>query len=133
MRLYDGRAVPTFIGQALKGEEITVFGDGAQTRSFCYIDDLVQGLWRLLLSDCNEPVNLGNPHELSILELANMIKNLSGSPSAIVHHPLPVDDPQIRRPDISRATTLLGWKPQVDIEGGLQNTIAFFQGHVKHP
>lgn len=127
MRLYDGRAVPTFIGQALKGEEITVFGDGAQTRSFCYINDLVDGLWRLLLSDCNEPVNLGNPQELSVLELAQMIKRLSGSPSPIVHRPLPVDDPKIRRPDITRATTLLGWKPQLDIEEGLRKTITYFK------
>lgn len=130
MRLYDGRAVPTFIGQALKGEEITVFGDGSQTRSFCYIDDLVDGLGRLLLSECNEPVNLGNPQELSIEELARVVKRMSGSSSPIVRRPLPVDDPKIRKPDITRASTLLGWKPSVDIEEGLQRTIPFFQRRV---
>jgi dTDP-glucose 4,6-dehydratase len=130
IRLYDGRAIPTFIGQALKDEEITVFGDGAQTRSFCFIDDMVDGLWRLLLSDCNEPVNLGNPQELSILELSRLIKRLSGSSSLIVNRPLPVDDPKIRRPDITRATTLLGWKPRVDIEEGLQSTIEYFKQHM---
>ncbi|MFQ5893656.1 MAG: UDP-glucuronic acid decarboxylase family protein, partial [Nitrospinota bacterium] len=127
MRLDDGRAVPTFIGQTLRGEPITVFGDGAQTRSFCYIDDLVEGIWRLLVSDCNEPVNLGNPQEISILELATMVKRLSGSTSPIVHKALPRDDPKVRRPDITRATTLLGWKPHVDIEEGLMRTIAYYQ------
>lgn len=130
MRLYDGRAIPTFVGQALRGEEITVFGDGHQTRSFCYIEDQVDGLWRLLVSDCNEPVNLGNPQELSILELARLIKRLSGSSSPIVHRPLPVDDPKIRRPDITRATTLLGWKPKVDIEEGLRKTIEYFKNNL---
>lgn len=125
MRLDDGRAVPTFIGQALRGEAITVFGDGAQTRSFCYIDDLVEGIWWLLVSDFNEPVNLGNPQEISILELANMVNHLSEGSSPIVRKPLPVDDPRVRRPDITRATTLLGWKPQVDIEEGLKRTIHF--------
>ncbi len=127
MRLDDGRAVPTFIGQALRDEPITVFGDGAQTRSFCYIDDLVEGIWRLLVSDFNEPVNLGNPQEISILELANMVNHLSGGSSPIVRKPLPVDDPKVRRPDITRATTLLGWKPQVDIEEGLKRTIHFYK------
>lgn len=127
MRLDDGRAVPTFIGQALRVEELTVFGDGSQTRSFCYIDDLVEGLWRLLISDCNEPVNLGNPQEMSILELAQLIKRLSGSDSPVIKKPLPVDDPKIRRPDITRATTLLGWKPQIDIEEGLQKTVEYFK------
>ncbi|MFQ6672014.1 MAG: UDP-glucuronic acid decarboxylase family protein [Candidatus Tectimicrobiota bacterium] len=130
MRLDDGRAVPTFIGQTLRGEPITVFGDGAQTRSFCYIDDLVEGIWRLLVSDCNEPVNLGNPQEISILELATMVKRLSGSVSPIVHKALPRDDPKVRRPDITRATTLLGWKPHVDIEEGLMRTIAYYQEQV---
>jgi dTDP-glucose 4,6-dehydratase len=127
MRLDDGRAVPTFIGQALRGEPITVFGDGSQTRSFCYIDDLVEGIWRLLVSDYSEPVNLGNPQELSVLELATMVKRLSGSSSPLVHKPLPVDDPKIRRPSITRATTILGWKPDVDIEEGLKKTISYYQ------
>lgn len=127
MRLDDGRAVPTFIGQALRGESITVFGDGTQTRSFCYIDDLVEGIWRLLVSDYNEPVNLGNPQELSILELAAMVKRQSGSSSPVVHKPLPVDDPKVRRPNITRATTILGWKPNVDIEEGLKRTISCYQ------
>jgi len=127
MRLDDGRAVPTFIGQALRDEPITVFGDGAQTRSFCYIDDLVEGIWRLLVSDFNDPVNLGNPQEISILELANMVNDLSGGSSPIVRKPLPVDDPKVRRPDITRAKTLLDWKPQVDIEEGLKRTIHFYK------
>lgn len=127
MRLDDGRAVPTFIGQALRGESITVFGDGTQTRSFCYIDDLVEGIWRLLVSDYNGPVNLGNPQEISILELAAMVKRQSGSASPVVHKPLPVDDPKIRRPNITRATTILGWKPNVDIEEGLKRTISYYQ------
>ncbi|MEE9518864.1 MAG: UDP-glucuronic acid decarboxylase family protein [bacterium] len=127
MRLEDGRAVPTFIGQALRDEPITVFGDGAQTRSFCYIDDLVEGIWRLLVSDFNEPVNLGNPQEISILELANMVNDLSGGSSPIVRKPLPVDDPKVRRPEITRAKTLLDWKPQIDIEEGLKRTIHFYK------
>ncbi len=127
MRLDDGRAVPTFIGQALRDESITVFGNGTQTRSFCYIDDLVEGIWRLLVSDYNEPVNLGNPQELSILELAAMVKRQSGSSSPVVHKSLPVDDPKIRRPNITRATTILGWKPNVDIEEGLKRTISYYQ------
>ncbi|MDV2495765.1 MAG: UDP-glucuronic acid decarboxylase family protein [bacterium] len=127
MRLEDGRAVPTFIGQALRGESITVFGDGTQTRSFCYIDDLVEGIWRLLVSDYNGPVNLGNPQEISILELAAMVKRQSGSSSPVVHKPLPVDDPKIRRPNITRATTILRWKPNVDIEEGLKRTISYYQ------
>lgn len=127
MRLDDGRAVPTFIGQALRGESITVFGDGTQTRSFCYIDDLVEGIWRLLVSDYNGPVNLGNPQEISILELAAMVKRQSGSSSPVVHKPLPVDDPKIRRPNITRATTILRWKPNVDIEEGLKRTISYYQ------
>ena len=127
MRLEDGRAVPTFIGQALRDEPITVFGDGAQTRSFCYIDDLVEGIWRLLVSDFNEPVNLGNPQEISILELANMVNDLSGGSSPIIRKPLPVDDPKVRRPEITRAKTLLDWKPQIDIEEGLKRTIHFYK------
>jgi dTDP-glucose 4,6-dehydratase len=127
MRLDDGRVIPTFIGQALREEPITVFGDGTQTRSFCYIDDMVEGIWRLLISDCNEPINLGNPQELSIIELAHLVKNLSGSSSPIVYRALPMDDPKVRRPDITRANTLLGWKPQVDIEEGLKRTIAYCQ------
>ncbi|MCZ6660729.1 MAG: SDR family oxidoreductase [bacterium] len=127
MRLEDGRAVPTFIGQALRDEPITVFGDGAQTRSFCYIDDLVEGIWRLMVSDFNEPVNLGNPQEISILELANMVNHLSGGSSPIVQKPLPVDDPKVRRPEITRAKTLLDWKPQIDIEEGLKRTIHFYK------
>ena len=112
MRLNDGRAVPAFIGQALRGEDVTVFGDGAQTRSFCYVSDLVDGIIRLMLSDANDPVNIGNPHEMTIEEIARTIIRMTGSSSRIVYTPLPTDDPKVRQPDITRARTLLDWEPE---------------------
>ena len=127
MRPNDGRAIPTFIPQALRGEPITIFGDGSQTRSFCYVDDLVEGLYRLLLSDCHEPVNIGNPHEMTILELAEAVIRTTGSTSKIVAKPLPVDDPKVRQPDISRAREVLRWEPRVNLETGLRRTVAWFK------
>src|SRR5205823_812528 len=118
MRLDDGRVVPNLMGQALRGEDLTVYGDGSQTRSFCYVDDLVEGITRLLPADFHEPVNLGNPNEVSILDFAREIQGLSGSRSKIVFKPLPQDDPKIRRPDISRARTLLGWEPKIERQEG---------------
>jgi dTDP-glucose 4,6-dehydratase len=128
MRPNDGRAVCTFITQALAGEDLTVFGDGTQTRSFCYVEDLVDGILRLLESDESGPVNLGNPDEISVLQLAREILELTGSKSKIVFRPLPVDDPKQRRPDITRARQLLGWEPRVPRAEGLRRTIAFFRG-----
>jgi dTDP-glucose 4,6-dehydratase len=127
MRLKDGRAVPNFISQALRNEDITIFGDGRQTRSFCYVSDLVDGVIRLMLSDVNDPVNIGNPHELSIEEIARTIVRMVGSSSRIVNMPLPTDDPKVRKPDITRARTLLGWEPKVPLEEGLEKTIAYFK------
>jgi dTDP-glucose 4,6-dehydratase len=127
MRANDGRAIPAFVPQALCDEPITIFGDGSQTRSFCYVDDLVEGIHCLLLSDYHEPVNLGNPHEMTIRELAEGIIRLTGSSSPIIEKPLPVDDPKVRQPDISRAQELLGWRPRVDLETGLKRTIAWFR------
>jgi dTDP-glucose 4,6-dehydratase len=127
MKLDDGRVVPAFIGQALKGAPITVFGEGSQTRSFCYVSDLVDGLTRLMLSDERYPVNLGNPCEMTILEFARAIQALTGSASPIVFEPLPEDDPHRRRPDISKAERLLGWRPQVPLEEGLQRTLEHFR------
>jgi dTDP-glucose 4,6-dehydratase len=127
MRINDGRAVPTFINQALRDEPITVFGDGAQTRSFCYIDDLVEGLIRLLESGVSEPVNLGNPAEMSVLQLAEKIIEMSGSGSKIVFRDLPVDDPKVRQPDIARARRELKWEPKVPLETGLLETINYFR------
>jgi dTDP-glucose 4,6-dehydratase len=127
MRINDGRAVPSFIAQALRGEDVTVFGDGRQTRSFCYIDDLVDGIIRLMLSDVNDPVNIGNPHEMTIEEIARAIIGLTGSKSQIVYRPLPTDDPKVRQPDITRARQLLGWEPQVPLERGLVKTIEYFR------
>ena len=127
MRVDDGRALPAFMSQGLRGEPLTVFGDGSQTRSFCYVDDLVDGIYRLLLSEVEEPVNLGNPAEISILEFAEEIRSLTGSKSEIVFHPLPEDDPKIRQPDISRAQAELGWIPQVDRSEGLRRTLAYFE------
>jgi dTDP-glucose 4,6-dehydratase len=126
MRQLDGRAAPAFITQALAGEPITVFGDGSQTRSLCYIDDLVEGLVRLLFSEYHQPVNLGNPDELTVLELAHLIRRLVGGSSRIEHRPLPVDDPRRRRPDISRAQDVLGWRPAISLEDGLARTIAWW-------
>ena len=127
MRIKDGRAAPTFIAQALRGEDVTVFGNGQQTRSFCYITDLVDGILRLMESDLNDPVNIGNPQEMTVLELAKRIILLAGSRSEIVFHPLPEDDPKVRQPDIGRARTLLGWEPKVGLEDGLRETIAYFR------
>jgi dTDP-glucose 4,6-dehydratase len=128
MRLDDGRAIPTFVGQALRGEPMTVFGDGRQTRSFCYIDDLVEGIRRLMEADAPEPVNLGNPDERSILEIAQAVLGLcNGTASRIRYEPLPQDDPKQRRPDLTRAKTLLGWEPRVALEEGLPKTIAWFK------
>jgi len=128
MRQDDGRVIPNFITQALKDEPLTVFGDGSQTRSFCYISDLVTAIHKLMLSDVIEPVNLGNPHEMTIRELAEKIISVTGSSSAITYRPLPQDDPKTRRPDITRAQNLLGWQPQMTLEDGLQQTIAWFKG-----
>ena len=127
MRLNDGRAIPTFITQALTGAPLTVYGDGSQTRSFQYVSDLVQGLWKLMHAPVNDPVNIGNPHEMTLLELAKHIVRLSGSRSEIVFRPLPVDDPRVRQPDITRARTLLGWEPRVDVDEGLRTTIAWYR------
>lgn len=128
MRLRDGRVVPAFVHQALSGQPMTVFGDGSQTRSFCYVDDLVEGIYRLLLSDRIEPTNVGNPHEMTILQFAEEIKKLTGTSSPIEFRPLPVDDPKTRQPDITIARRVLGWEPQVGLEQGLAKTIAYFKG-----
>jgi dTDP-glucose 4,6-dehydratase len=128
MRPNDGRAVCTFITQALGGEELTVYGDGSQTRSFCYVDDLVDGILRRLDLDDPYPVNIGNPEEIPVVQLAREILELTGSSARIVHQPLPEDDPKRRRPDITRARTLLGWSPKVDRRTGLERTVAYFRG-----
>lgn len=127
MRLNDGRALPAFIGQALRGEDITVFGDGSQTRSFCYVDDLVEGIYRLLMSDYSMPVNIGNPNEISLLDFAKEVLKLTGAGVKIVHKPLPVDDPKQRRPDITKAKEILGWEPTIDRAEGLKITYAYFK------
>jgi dTDP-glucose 4,6-dehydratase len=127
MRLNDGRALPAFIGQALRGEDLTVFGDGSQTRSFCYVDDLVEGIHRLLLSDYAYPVNIGNPDEISMLDFAKEIINLTGTDQKIVFKELPMDDPKQRQPDITRARTLLNWEPKIDRSEGLKRTYAYFK------
>ncbi|GBL35211.1 UDP-glucuronic acid decarboxylase 1 [Filimonas sp.] len=127
MRLDDGRALPAFMSQALKGEEITVFGDGSQTRSFCYVGDLVEGIYRLLLSDYHLPVNIGNPNEISLNDFAVEIQRLIGSDSKIVYLPLPQDDPKQRQPDITKAMTILGWEPKVDRAEGLKITLDYFK------
>ncbi len=131
MRLDDGRVLPNFMGQALRGDPLTIYGDGSQTRSFCYVDDLVDGIEKLLFTDFHEPVNLGNPAEITILEFAREILALSGSKSPIEYRPLPQDDPKLRRPDITRARTLLGWEPRIDRHEGLKRTLAYFQGKVR--
>jgi dTDP-glucose 4,6-dehydratase len=130
MRLDDGRALPNFTVQALKGEDITVYGDGAQTRSFCYVEDLIDGIKRLLNSDEAEPVNLGNPEEISILDFANEIVRLTGSKSRIVFNPLPQNDPKVRQPDITKAKRILGWEPKVSREEGLRRTLQYFKGKI---
>ena len=126
MRPKDGRIVPAFCCQALKGEPMTVFGDGQQTRSFCYVSDLVDGIFRLMMSDHSDPVNVGNPRELTVLDFALKIKELTRSASPIVHKPLPVDDPKVRQPNIDKARKLLGWEPKMSLEEGLQRTIDYF-------
>ncbi len=131
MRLNDGRVVPAFIGQALRGEPITIFGDGAQTRSFCYVSDLIDGIFRLATSDQHGPVNIGNPREMTIRQFAEQIIRITGTSSHIEHRPLPVDDPKVRQPDITRARTLLGWEPKVPFEEGIVHTIDYFRDKVK--
>jgi len=126
MRAGDGRVVPTFIGQALRGEPLTAFGDGSQTRSFCFVSDLIEGIWRLLNSDEVDPVNIGNPAEMTVLEFAREVIRLTGSTSEVVFRELPVDDPKVRQPDIAKAKRVLGWEPVVSLEDGLRETIAFF-------
>jgi dTDP-glucose 4,6-dehydratase len=133
MRLRDGRALPAFVHQALAGEPITVFGDGQQTRSFCYVSDMTEGIFRLMMSEEHNPVNLGNPHETTILEFAERIKKLVASTSPIVFKPLPVDDPKRRCPDITKARQLLGWEPKVSLDDGLRLTIEFFRNKVSSP
>ena len=130
MRLKDGRVVPAFASQALQGQPITIFGDGSQTRSFCYVSDLIDGIYRLSQADFHEPVNIGNPLELTIREFAERIVRLTGSASTITFQALPVDDPKQRRPDISRARALLGWEPKVELEDGLRQTIEYFKGRL---
>jgi len=131
MRVNDGRAVPAFMSQALRNEDVTIFGDGSQTRSFTYITDLVDGIIKLMLSDQNDPINIGNPREMTIKEIAETIIRMTGSTSKLVTRPLPTDDPKQRRPDITRATTLLNWAPKVQLEEGLVKTIEYFRGKVK--
>ena len=130
MRIKDGRAIPNFIAQALSDEDVTVFGDGMQTRSFCYIEDMVEGIYRLLKSDYNMPVNIGNPHEMTVIGLAREIISLTGSRSKIVNNPLPEDDPKVRQPDITRANNILRWKPQVSLTDGLKRTIEYFKSKI---
>ena len=127
MRLNDGRALPAFIGQALRGEDLTVFGDGSQTRSFCYVDDLVDGIYRLLMSDYDMPVNIGNPVEITLKEFAEEVIKLTGTSQKIVYKPLPVDDPKQRKPDITKATNILGWEPKVSRSEGLKITYEYFK------
>jgi dTDP-glucose 4,6-dehydratase len=127
MRLEDGRVVPNFIAQALRQEPLTVYGDGSQTRSFCYVSDMIEGIYRLLLSDETEPVNLGNPLEMSIIEFANLVNEITENTAGMVFEPLPEDDPQVRRPDIGRAREVLKWEPAVPLEEGLRKTIFWFQ------
>jgi dTDP-glucose 4,6-dehydratase len=127
MRLNDGRALPAFIGQALRGEDMTVFGDGSQTRSFCYVDDLVEGIYRLLMSDYTQPVNIGNPNEISLKDFAEEVLKLTGAGVKIIYKPLPVDDPKQRQPDITKARMLLGWEPKVGRAEGLKKTYDYFK------
>lgn len=127
MRLNDGRAIPAFISQALRNEDLTVFGNGKQTRSFCYISDLVDGIYRLMISDYNEPVNLGNPQEMTIQQMAEAVIQMTGSKSKMAYKPLPVDDPKVRQPNIERARKILGWSPKIKLEDGLSSTVDFFK------
>jgi dTDP-glucose 4,6-dehydratase len=130
MRPHDGRVVSNFIVQALRGEPLTIYGDGTQTRSFCYVDDLIEGIVRLYEKGTSEPTNIGNPHEFTVRQLADRVLALTGSKSAIVERPLPVDDPQVRQPDITRARETLEWEPQVALDDGLRRTIEYFRGVV---
>ncbi len=130
MRLDDGRALPTFMSQALRGEDITVYGDGSQTRSFCYVDDLVDGIYRLLMSDYPRPVNIGNPSEITLLQFAEEVIKLTNTTSKIVYEPLPQDDPKQRQPNITKAREILGWEPKVDRHEGLQRTLEYFKLHI---
>ncbi len=130
MRLNDGRVLPALVGQALRGEPMTVFGDGSQTRSFCYVSDLVEGIYRLLLSDITDPTNIGNPAEITILEFAKEVQGLIETKSDIIFEPLPQDDPKVRQPDITKAKALLGWEPKIDRHEGLKRTIEFFKTKV---
>lgn len=131
MRLHDGRVVPNFIMQALKGEPLTVYGQGQQTRSFQYVDDLVDGINRLLAADYHLPVNIGNPHEMTVLEFAERIIKLTGSKSKIIYKPLPEDDPQVRQPDITKAKEILKWEPKIELEEGLAKTIEYFRARLQ--
>ena len=131
MQLNDGRVVPAFVGQVLEGKDFTVFGDGSQTRSFCYCEDLIDGIVRLSLSNVKEPVNIGNPREMTILQFAEAVRKAAGGGGKIHFKPLPKDDPKQRQPDITRARTLLGWEPKVALEDGLKTTIEYFRGVVK--
>jgi dTDP-glucose 4,6-dehydratase len=127
MRLNDGRVLPAFMGQALRGEDLTVFGDGSQTRSFCYVDDLVEGIYRLLLSNCSDPVNIGNPSEITIAQFAEEIIKLTGTDQKVIYHPLPTDDPKQRQPNITKAQEILGWEPKVERAEGLKITWDYFK------
>lgn len=127
MRIRDGRALPAFISQAINGDDLTVFGDGMQTRSFCYVSDLVEGIYKLLVSDVHEPINLGNPTEIKVIDLAKEIVNMTGSKSGMIFKPLPIDDPKCRQPDITKAKNLLDWEPKVERTEGLKKTIEYFQ------
>jgi dTDP-glucose 4,6-dehydratase len=131
MRLDDGRALPAFVGQALRGEDLTVFGDGSQTRSFCFVSDLVDGIFKLLMSNEKEPVNIGNPSEITIKQFAEEVLNLIDTKSKIIYKDLPEDDPKIRQPDINKARTKLGWEPKVDRKEGLKITIDYFKSVIK--
>jgi dTDP-glucose 4,6-dehydratase len=130
MRLEDGRVVPNFIAQALRHEPLTVYGDGRQTRSFCYVSDLIEGIYRLLFSDEVDPVNVGNPQEMTILEFADLVNEITGNSSGVTYQPLPEDDPKVRQPDISKARAVLGWEPKVPLKEGLRDTISWFEGRL---
>jgi dTDP-glucose 4,6-dehydratase len=127
MRINDGRAIPNFLKQALTGKDLTAYGDGSQTRSFCYVSDLVEGIYRLLISDLNEPCNIGNPVEMTIQQMAEKILQASGSQSKIIYTPLPEDDPKVRQPNINKAKEHLGWEPQVKLDEGLKTTMDYFK------
>jgi dTDP-glucose 4,6-dehydratase len=131
MRLRDGRVVPNFVSQALQGQPLTVYGDGSQTRSFCFVSDLVEGIYRLLMSNEVEPVNIGNPTELTIREFAERINAITGNPAGMLFEPLPKDDPKQRRPDIAKARRILGWEPKVPLQKGLEETITHFRERIK--